>query len=246
MMSKTQLLQWSTRFPVVRRKAKALNTLCHAMKLRTLLENHRIDLVIDAGANMGQFVKEDLRPIYKGEVLSFEPVKATFESLQANSRKDNQWKSYNYALGRENCAKKINVSASSLFNSFLPANEFSNRKFGSESVQLTTETVEIRRIDELLKSLVPDAINRRIFLKMDTQGFDLEVFEGATNLLPSVFILQSEVSCIPIYSGMPHWGGSVKTYEQAGFGLAGLFPVSSDTDCVIEFDCLMTRARNEQ
>ena len=55
--------------------------------------------------------------------------------------------------------------------------------------------------------------------------------------------MQSEVSCIPIYEGMPHLTQQIATYEEAGFASAGMFPVTWDheTLAVIEFDVLMVR-----
>lgn len=81
----------------------------------------------------------------------------------------------------------------------------------------------------------------RVFLKMDTQGYDTAVFEGLGTALAHVVLLQSEVSLIPIYAGMPHWTESIATYEKNGFGVVGMFPVSRDSSRVVEYDCLLVK-----
>jgi len=77
---------------------------------------------------------------------------------------------------------------------------------------------------------------------MDTQGYDLEVFRGASSIMKNLVALQSEVSQKPIYQGMPRWTESINEYEQSGFRLAGLFPVFRDGFQYIESDCLMVKA----
>lgn len=80
------------------------------------------------------------------------------------------------------------------------------------------------------------------FLKMDTQGFDLQVLRGGAQCLHHFLGLQSEVSVIPIYEGMPSWKQALAEYEAQGFALSGLYPVSHDEQLrVVEFDALMTR-----
>jgi hypothetical protein len=77
---------------------------------------------------------------------------------------------------------------------------------------------------------------------MDTQGYDLEVLEGATGCLSSVLGLQSEIALKPIYEGMPDYLTALAKYNSLGFGITSTVPVSRDKDMtVIEFDCLMVR-----
>jgi hypothetical protein len=93
----------------------------------------------------------------------------------------------------------------------------------------------------VLDEIASNGSFRKIFLKLDTQGFDMEVFKGLGNKLDEVLVLQSEVSLIPIYDNMPHWTESLALYESAGFGVAGMFPVNWDDGRVVEYDCLLTR-----
>lgn len=76
---------------------------------------------------------------------------------------------------------------------------------------------------------------------MDTQGYDLEVFSGLGEKIRHVIAMQSEVSVIPIYKKMPAWIESISVFEKQGFQVVGLFPVTRDFLCVIEYDCLLIR-----
>ena len=56
-------------------------------------------------------------------------------------------------------------------------------------------------------------------------------------------VMQSEVSLMTIYNGMPHWTESIEMYERAGLHVAGMFPVTRDaTGRIIEYDCLLVRS----
>ena len=83
----------------------------------------------------------------------------------------------------------------------------------------------------------------RTYLKLDTQGYDLQAFAGAGDRVKELVGMQSEVSQVPLYDGMPHMTEQLATYEAAGFGLTGMFPVILDrpTMRVIEFDAIMVR-----
>ncbi|BBH41426.1 hypothetical protein myaer102_40390 [Microcystis viridis NIES-102] len=98
------------------------------------------------------------------------------------------------------------------------------------------------RLDTFLKREVQNYSALKIFLKMDTQGYDLKVFAGLGDAVGSIVALQSEISVIPIYRQMPHLTESINCFEREGFSIAGLFPVSREKSLrVIEYDCLMVR-----
>lgn len=210
-------------------------------QMRRAMEDLHVDLVLDVGAHEGTFA-ERLRRDYSGELHSFEPVAATFAKLREAASGDARWKVHQLALGNTESSATIHVAANTVFSSMLPANAFSEKRFKSESAAVGEEVIAVRRLDSVLRETVPDIDRRRVFLKTDTQGYDLEVFAGAGDLLSRVVLLLAEVSLIPIYDNMPHWTESLATYERAGFSPIGMVPVTWDGNRVIEYDCLMTRA----
>lgn len=210
--------------------------------LQEILRSSDINLICDVGARYGEYSGE-LRDVgYQGWIASFEPVSENFSMITENRRGDNRWKGFNMALGSESAKLEINVTAGSAMSSFHKPNEYAKREFTEDSVITRTEEVAVRTLDSMLpelKKLVPDP---RIYLKLDTQGFDLEVLKGAESVLPHVHALQSEVSIKPIYENMPPYAEAIAVYQGHGFELAGLYPVHADKrGAVIEFDCVMTR-----
>ncbi len=104
------------------------------------------------------------------------------------------------------------------------------------------EEIEVCRLDELFGSLGLGVGETRILLKIDTQGYDLEVFLGASGCIEYIHGLMSEVSVIPIYKGMVDYKTALLTYEDAGFKLRSLATVSRNSNNqIVELNCLMSR-----
>lgn len=227
-------------FALFEKKRREHAWFSYRAQMRAIFDKYKINLVIDVGANEGQFAR-GIRSFYLGEILSFEPVTSTFDKLVAAASSDPNWHVYKYALGRNNSSQSINISNITEFSSFLKANDYCALRFGSGALRMKEEFVYIRRLDELLDIIVPDIESKRIFIKLDTQGYDVEVFKGLGSKVKYLNALQSEVSLIPIYKSMPHWTESILTYEKEGFRVVGMFPESRDSGKVIEYNCLLTK-----
>jgi FkbM family methyltransferase len=208
--------------------------------LSSILSRCEVDHVIDVGANTGQFGRL-VRSIYSGTISSFEPVSLAFAELAGAVSSDENWSAYQCALGAQSEMKTIHVPSALNFSSLLTANDYCVTTFGKRAVGQREESVTIRRLDEVLEEISPGSSRQKIYLKLDTQGYDIEVFKGLGDRLKNVVALQSEVSLIPIYENMPHWTESISIYEKAGFAVAGMFPVSWDSGRIIEYDCVLTR-----
>jgi len=202
--------------------------------LRDLLANLRIDCVLDVGANRGQFATELRRIGYEGLVISFEPIGSEFTALKARFAGDRLWQGHQLALGSVEETREITIPKLTVLSSFLEP--------VMKEKDTRVETISIRRLDAMLPEILQDQARRRIFLKMDTQGFDLEVFKGATGCLDRIFGIQSELSVQPLYKGMPHYLEALSMYEGAGFDLHNLTVVSrTDSGGLLEMNCFMRR-----
>lgn len=211
--------------------------------LHNMFQKHGIDTVIDVGANEGQYGKM-LRNIgFTGTILSFEPLSDAYQILSTRARSDKNWHTYNFALGDREEELDLNVTNYNDFSSFLLPNAYSESTFQHKSRVDRHETVTIRMLDNVFNDL-PDTSNQKIHLKMDTQGYDLKVFSGATNSLQHVRTMQSEISIRELYEGMPDYITSLSAFRDAGFNISGLFPVTRDKNdlSVIEFDCVMVKS----
>jgi FkbM family methyltransferase len=210
--------------------------------LRVLLEVLDINCVLDVGAHYGEYA-QSLRNIgYKNKIISFEPVKANFEILSKRAEADSNWIVYNYALGSANSTSAINVSNDTVFTSFLNPNEYSNEQFGAKADIARKELVDIHTLDSIFHKCIEGFNDPKVFLKLDTQGYDLEVVSGATRSLEKILGIQSEVSVMPIYQVMPDWLDALALYRSLGYEVTGMYPVSRDNKkIVVEFDCILRK-----
>jgi len=206
----------------------------HLCNLFALLD---INCVLDVGANYGQYGTMLRDAGYQGRIISFEPVSTSYQRLQQVAAEDSNWDTYNFALGSTEREQEIHVTTASDFASFLPPSEFSKKTFGDVVTIAKKEYVQIKKLDDIFASVIKKQSQANIHLKMDTQGYDLDVFKGAENSLQNITSIQSELSVLPVYEGMPNYIESLSTYRNAGFEITGMFPVSHDsaTLVVIEF-----------
>lgn len=210
-----------------------------------LLERRAIDTVLDVGANTGQFAAR-LLGSRQVRVLSFEPTIGPFTQLEAAAATNGEWTAHHFALAAQDGQQVIHTYADSSFNSLRSHNETFDRRFGYASREVKEETVALRRTEAALDELLGEPDGRRLFLKMDTQGYDLEVFAGLGRWRESVQMLQSELSLVPIYEGMPDWLESLRIFREAGFDVARLSPVTHDGPRVIEYDALLVRRQTNE
>jgi FkbM family methyltransferase len=212
-----------------------------ALHLRELLTRLEIDCVLDVGANAGQY-RDFLRDrvLYDGTIVSFEPIGHHVAALRERSRGDSRWHIEGYALGSSDCAMPINVMVSDQFSSFLEPDHARVGDYAGLNVADHTETVTVRTLDVVLPALQERIGFDRPYLKIDTQGFDIEVLRGAGEVLPTVRALQTEASVRGIYKDMPRYTEVIHYLDERGFDLTGLYPVSRDSALrLVEFDCVM-------
>lgn len=212
-----------------------------ALHLRELLASQKIDCVIDVGANVGQY-RDFLRDrvLYDGPIVSFEPISRHIEILRGRARSDRNWHVEGYALGGKSGAMPINVMASDQFSSFLEPDNTRVSDYGDLNVPSRTEVVAVRTLDQILPILRQQLGFFRPYLKIDTQGYDIEVLHGAEQSLPSICALQTEASVIGIYKSMPSYMDTIRYLNERGFEITGLYPISRDRNLrLVEFDCVM-------
>jgi FkbM family methyltransferase len=219
--------------------------LAYEDRLRRMLSALRINCVLDVGSYQGDFARL-LRQIgYIGLIISFEPVASNFEVLEQARIEDTEWRAHRMALGATKGKAEIQVFSGTTFHSFLPASAYGLKRFPDKMKVERTETVPVERLDNILDELVKDVDDPHIFLKVDTQGYDLEVIRGLGTKAAAISALQIEMAVNPIYKEATNSFAEALSYLQLlGFQVSGLFPVSFDSENkvqVVEFDCLMCR-----
>ena len=185
------------------------------------LNSHGINLILDVGANIGQFGRKNLRDAgYRGRIISFEPLSAAWNGLSAEAAGDTLWSvAPRMAIGVENGVININVAQNSVSSSILNMLP-EHRQFAPESAYVAVESVPIRRLDEIVPQyLIPDY---NIFLKIDTQGFEDFVLQGAEGIFDHVTGIQLELSLIPLYESQQLCDEMILRMKRAGFDLWGI------------------------
>lgn len=215
-----------------------------ALHLKDLLGSQNIDTVWDVGANRGQFyrlLREDVG--FKGTILSFEPLSDLHGMLEERSRTDPKWHVFPFALGEREEQRTINVMKANDLSSFLQPDVTHTDRFHDSNSIVTRTPVAIKRLDDVFEDVSGRFHPRRSYLKIDTQGYDLEVVRGGLKALPTFIGLQTEASVLPMYRGMPDYRETIRFLNDLGFELSGVYPVAKDQKLrLIEFDCVMVNA----
>ncbi|CAM5587100.1 FkbM family methyltransferase [Streptomyces aurantiogriseus] len=207
-----------------------------------MLDLYGVNCVFDVGANTGQYARRLRRLGYRGRIVSFEPAPETFARLEQAAASDPDWRVYPCALGREDTAAALHTGWKTM-NSLLAPSDYGKDRYGRFATSDTAQ-IPVRRLDGIMDEALEGLAGPRPFLKMDTQGYDLEVFAGAGERIAEFVGLQSEVAVLRLYEGSPPMAEAIAAYETGGFGITGMYPVTREatTGRVIEFDCVMMRA----
>jgi FkbM family methyltransferase len=207
-----------------------------------VLTSLQINCILDVGANEGQYANLLRSFGYAGRVISFEPVSTTYNRLARQSSSDPNWAVHNCAVGSCNGSLEMNIMDGDQFSSLLSLNSYGRTQFPTQTRVARTERVNVVRLDSIMDAITEGLDEPKIFLKIDTQGYDLEVVEGAAGCIGSILGLQSEIALRPIYEKMPNYLTSLTKLNELGFSITSLVPVSRDSDLrVIEFDCFLVR-----
>jgi FkbM family methyltransferase len=202
----------------------------------SLIKYSKSTLVLDVGANTGQFARGVREGGYKQKIVSFEPLKSAHEELVRSARRDPDWVVHERcAIGAERDSKSINRSANSVSSSLLGMLS-SHEESASNSVYIDTELVPIFKLDDVIPQYIRD--NERIYLKIDTQGYEEKVLHGALNVLPLIDSIQLELSIIQLYEDQKTYEFFVDYLLAKGFRFWGIAPGFADplTGQLLQFD----------
>ena len=202
--------------------AVPLASIRHAIGRRAkLLRALNVDIVIDVGANSGQFGSEIRAAGYGGRILSIEPIGKAYRMLRARATRDPGWMTMQCALGESEGESILHIagnSASSSFLEMLPVHE----EAAPGTAYVGHERVTVRRLESLLAEYLSSG--SRPYLKVDVQGYELEVLMGAGPRLEAVAAIQLELSLLPLYEGAPMADEVDAFVRRSGYRLAGIEP----------------------
>ncbi len=168
-------------------------------RLKAILNFYKIEIVLDVGANIGQYAKSLRDGGYKGKIISFEPLSSAHKQLTVASQYDSNWIiAPRVAIGKIEQESEINISENLCSSSLLPVLE-ECVKYEPKTHYIDKEKVRVVRLDQAALQYIENYHN--IFLKIDTQGFEDDVLNGASGILPNIKGIQLELSLIPLYEG---------------------------------------------
>lgn len=218
---------------IQRFKRSGMAHLANELKERNIAE------VFDIGANAGQFASTLFAAGYKGSLISFEPLPGPYQSLTALAQENSKWAvAPRSAVGGTLGVVDINVSQNSVSSSILPILE-QHRNAAPRSSYITTESVPIITLDSWVANTSAD----RPFIKIDTQGYEMEVLKGAEQTLQNASGIKVEVSIAPLYDGQPDYLQLIEFIRGSGFVLWSIEPGFSDpkTSRLLQFDAVFFR-----
>jgi len=202
-----------------------------------------IGLVLDIGANTGQFARTALQKFPRAQIHCFEPLAGPFAELDAwaSTRRDRVI-AHNVAVG--DVAGKMEMM---LHDNHTPSSSFlSTTQRNDELFPFTRaqrpETVEIRTLDDCVRDIRP-LPEGDILIKMDVQGYEMHVIRGASATLRAARACVAEVSLDHLYVGQPTMQDIVLSMADAGLQYAGNLEQSRDaTGHVVYIDAVFLRS----
>ena len=186
-------LVWAAGFHVTRK----VNTL--RSKRMEVIGRCGVKLVLDVGANTGQWAAEIRRDGFTGRVLSFEPHSEAYVELErAAKRWGSQHMCFNVALGAENRAAPFFATKGSVNSSCLkPLSQ--TVKLNESATLVDRREIEVRRLDAVIGEL--GLADEPLYLKIDTQGYEREVLLGASETLNRTVAVEIELGLTEMYNG---------------------------------------------
>lgn len=211
------------------------------LHLRRLLHHLDVDCVFDVGANHGQYAERLRRAAgYKGLIVSFEPIPEAASIVRAKAARDDAWIVEELALGTSNGTTSFQVMQDSQYSSLSTPrhDEVSSLSHANQVSRIIT--VKIETLESAYERLFDRYKFYRPFLKLDTQGFDVNVIQSGERLMGRFVGLQSELAIRKLYASSTDYREALSYYESLGFSLsafvpnnAGHFPLMIETDCIM-------------
>jgi FkbM family methyltransferase len=212
------------------------------------IEHDKVDFrkdfktVLDVGGHHGQFTLFALERFPQAKIITFEPQTDGVEKIKAVTAGESRLTIENFALGASPGTAQLNISRRSDSSSLLPIGRGQTDAFpGTEAER--TETIAVDTLD----NLVPDDIARPSLLKIDVQGFELDVLRGATRALNEIDCVFVECSFVELYEGQPLIGEIIAFLAEREFELAGVFGTTYDAGgkC-LQTDCLFRKQQSRR
>lgn len=197
----------------------------YSLQRLKILTNKNINLILDIGAHNGTYCEQLRDDGYKGQVISFEPLKKPFLELEEKANNDPYWDCEQVALGDSIGETTINVSGHLTSSSILPISDGHITAMPS-SETIKTETIKVSTLDSLREKYIKPG--NKVLMKVDVQGYEKHVLNGAKSALDQIQIIELELSLSKMYEGGPLLMEMLSFMDNLGFSLIAINRVFSD------------------
>ncbi|MEM9654238.1 MAG: FkbM family methyltransferase [Actinomycetota bacterium] len=182
-------------------------------------------LLLDVGANRGQFATRMLGWGYADHLWSFEPLSAAFDLLEQASATCDRWRAFNIGFDDHPADRIVSVAsnggASSTMASVIDGHATFAPTVGFDRTeQVKTQTLHAFLAGDELATCGPDSVA----LKLDTQGWEVPILDGARDSLATVDLVLVETSVQPLYQGGSTFAAINGRLEDHGFRLVDAEP----------------------
>ena len=193
-----------------------------AYRRNQLLHTYKVDVVLDVGANIGQYASELREHGFGGHIVSFEPLGNAFAQLAKAATSDGNWSVEQVALlNRNDDSLPMNVSenlVSSSTRAMLPR----HLEAAPTSATTSTEHVKARTLDAVFRSHVEQG--RSAYLKIDVQGAERDVLSGAGQSLDDIVGIELEIPLVHLYENDMLLPETLSVLDGLGFSPAWINP----------------------
>lgn len=191
----------------------------HPRRVTAALEWFRLSTVVDVGANVGQYGTALRASGFAGRIVSCEPVPGAYGRLARRIGDDLAWTGIETAVGAQVGLLDINVSANSYSSSIRPMTD-AHRRAAPGSAYVGAVSVPVTTVRDLVADERIDP--RQSLLKIDTQGYESEVLDGAGDLLGQFAAVQLELSFVPLYDSQQLFPELTRRMESVGYVMWGV------------------------
>jgi len=198
------------------------------MQIERMMECENISVIIDVGANEGQFASGYRSDSKIRKIISFEPLADAFKVLEQRSSKFRNWDAHKVAVGNQSGETYINVSMNSVSSSL---RQLTDVHLGAapNSECVKSELVSLKTLDSALLEYFDVLESSSVMLKIDTQGYEREVLEGAKKTLYKTKIVIIEISFEVLYEGQALFEEIHSEMRSAGYKVYNIIPGFTDS-----------------
>lgn len=200
-----------------------------------------INNIIDVGANKGQFALEVFAAGYKGRIVSIEPLSSAWAILHKTASDKANWIVFpRCGLGQKQEELVINISSNLDSSSILPMSQ-AHLNAAPWSKYVGAENCQIFALDDIFGQINSD--HCRTLLKIDCQGYEYLILNGATDSLRKIQAVLTEVSIVELYHGQKLWLDIIEYMRSMGFCIYSVFKGFTDpkTGQTLQLDILFTK-----